>query len=502
MPPSDPPPAPPVLDLLGTGPGRGGFIERHALWTDTQYAAAAQAQRVIDEVGIELVRVSFPDQHGLLRGKTLTREAFANALRSGVTAPSSLVVKDTACRTIYSVFEEGAGAIGMPQMEGAGDLLLVPDPTTFRVLPWAPRTAWVLSDIHFPDGSPVPFSTRHLYRGLLDDLALRGYQHVVGLEVEFHVFRPDGAPLGHADIGQPGSAPGAGPTSRGYQLLLEESIDPLDEIVQALRDTLTALDLPLVSIEHEFGPSQLELTFAPQTGLRAADDMVLCRSAVKQVCRRLGYHATFMCRPAFAGVASSGWHLHQSLRELDGGGNAFMADPGSGDRLSALARGYLGGLLAHARGAAVFTTPTINGYKRYRPHSLAPDRILWGEDNKGAMIRVVGGPGDAATRLENRSGEPAANPYLYMASQLVCGLDGVDRDLDPGVPTTDPYGAAADRLPASLMDALRAFQDDPVFAQRMGQDFADYVVALKTSEIDRYLQAVTDWEQREYFELF
>jgi glutamine synthetase len=485
MPPSDPPPAPPVLDLLGTGPGRGGFIERHGLWNDTQYAAAAQAQRVIDEVGIELVRVSFPDQHGLLRGKTLTREAFANALRSGVTAPSSLVIKDTACRTIYSVFEEGAGAIGMPQMEGAGDLLLVPDPTTFRVLPWAPRTAWVLCDIHFPDGAPVPFSTRHLYRNLLDDLALRGYQHVVGLEVEFHVFRPDGTML-----------------DDGYQLLLEDSIDPLDEIVQALRDTLTALDLPLVSIEHEFGPSQLELTFAPQTGLRAADDMVLCRSAVKQVCRRLGYHATFMCRPAFDGIASSGWHLHQSLRALDGGANAFMAPDGSGERFSELARGYLGGLLAHARGAAVFTTPTVNGYKRYRPHSLAPDRILWGEDNKGAMIRVVGGPGDAATRLENRSGEPAANPYLYMASQLVCGLDGVDRALDPGVPTTDPYGASADRLPASLMDALDAFQADPVFAERLGRDFAAYIVALKTSEVDRYLQAVTDWEQREYFELF
>jgi glutamine synthetase len=493
---------PPVLDLLGTGPGRGGFIEQHALWNDQQYAAAAQAQRVIDEVGIELVRVSFPDQHGLLRGKTLTREAFASALRSGIGAPSSLVVKDTSFHNIYPVFETGGGSLGMSQIEGAGDLLLIPDPTTFRVLPWAPRTAWVLCDIHFPDGSPVPFSTRHLYRSLLDDLALRGYQHVVGLEVEFHVFRPDGAPLAHGDIGMPGTAPSAAPISRGYQLLLEEAIDPLDEIVQTLRDGLVALDLPLRSIEHEAGPSQLEVTFAPQPGLRAADDAVLFRSAVKQLCRRLGLHATFMCRPAFDGIASSGWHLHQSLRSIDDGSNAFMAGAGSGERLSPLAQGYLAGLLAHARGAAVFTTPTINGYKRYRPNSLAPDRILWGEDNKGAMIRVVGGPGDPATRLENRSGEPAANPYLYMASQLVCGLDGVDRALRPGDPTTNPYGAEADRLPASLMDAVAAFRADPVFAERMGQGFVDYVAQLKQSEIDRYLQAVTDWEQREYFELF
>jgi glutamine synthetase len=476
---------PPVLDLLGTGPGRGGFIEQHGLWSDQQYAAAAQAQRVIDEVGIELVRVSFPDQHGLLRGKTLTREAFASALRNGVGAPSSLVVKDTAFQNIYPVFQTGGGALGMAQMEGAGDLILVPDPTTFRVLPWAPRTAWILSDIHFPDGAPVPFSTRHVYRALLDDLALRGYEHVVGLEVEFHVFREDGAGL-----------------DDGYQLLLEQRIDPVDDVVQALRDTLVALDLPLASIEHEAGPSQLEVTFAPQMGLKAADDMVLCRSAVKQVCARMGLHATFMCRPAFDGIASSGWHLHQSLRSLDDGGNAFMAAPASGQRISPLARNYLAGLLAHARGATVFTTPTVNGYKRYRPNSLAPDRILWGEDNKGAMVRVVGSAGDRATRLENRSGEPAANPYLYMASQLVCGLDGIDRDLQPGDPTTDPYGEKADRLPQSLMDALDAFRADPVFEQRLGREFVAYVSALKQSEVDRYLAAVSDWEQREYYELF
>lgn len=496
------PPSEYVLDLLGTGPGRGaGFIERHNLWGDAQYAAAAQAQRVIDERGIELVRLSFPDQHGLLRGKTLTREAFASALRGGTTAPSTLVVKDTASNTIYSVFEEGGG-VGMEEMEGAGDLLLIPDPTTFRVLPWAPRTAWVLCDIHFPDGRAVPYSTRHLLRNQLDDLALRGYDLVVGLEVEFHVFRADGAPLRHGDVGQPGEPPQVSPVSRGYQLLLEDAIDPLDDVVQFLRDGLVALGLPLLSIEHEFGPSQLELTFAPQRALKAADDMVLCRSAVKQLCRRHGYHATFMCRPAFPELASSGWHLHQSLRGLSDGENAFMAPAGSGERLSQLGRRYLAGLLTHARAAAVFTTPTINGYKRYRPRSLAPDRIVWGEDNKGAMVRVVGGPGDRATRLENRSGEPAANPYLYIGSQLVSGLDGVDRELEPPALTADPYRAQAQQLPRSLMEALAELRADAAFAERLGQPFVDYVLALKQSEVDRYLAAVSDWEQREYFQLF
>src|SRR5437588_8060016 len=121
---------------------------------------------------------------------------------------------------------------------------------------------------------------------------------------------------------------------------------------------------------------------------------------------------------------SRGWHLHQSLRERRTNANAFAGE--GSEQLSPLARQFLAGLLAHARAAAAFTTPTINGYKRYRSYSLAPDRVIWGRDNRGAMIRVLGGPGDPATRLENRVGEPAANPYLYMASQVVTGLAGME----------------------------------------------------------------------------
>ena len=492
-----------VADLLGTGPGRTGFIERHELWDEAQYAAAAQALRVIDEHGIELVRVAFPDSHGLLRGKTLTRDAFGAALRDGTTAPSTLVLKDTSGRTIYPVFD----AAGSPaaDMAGASDLVLVPLPTTFRILPWAPRTAWVLCDLQLPDGAPLPFSTRHALRHQLDDLARRGLELSVGLEVEFHVFRAEAGGVTQAMVGEPGrpgDAPRVSPLSSGYQLLSEAVTDSVDELVQILRDGLVALDIGLRSIEVEFGPSQLELTFAPQGALRAADDMVLCRSAVKQLCARRGYHATFMSRPSLPDLASSGWHLHQCLQDAETGENRFMAEPGSPRGLSELGYGYLAGLLAHAHAASVFTTPTINGYKRYRPLSLAPDRVLWGEDNKGAMVRAVGRAGDPATRLENRSGEPAANPYLYIASQLVSGLDGVDRGLDPGAPTQRPYGDVADRLPTSLMEAVAALSVDAQFRDRLGSSFVDHIIALKQAEIERYLSAVTDWEQREYFSLF
>jgi glutamine synthetase len=228
---------------------------------------------------------------------------------------------------------------------------------------------------------------------------------------------------------------------------------------------------------------------------------VLFRSAVKQIARRHGYHATFMCRPKLPNVFASGWHLHQSIVSRTGGDNAFMTKNGP-EVLSEFGRGYLAGLLQHARASAVFTTPTINGYKRYRSYSLAPDRAIWGKDNRGVMIRVLGGPGEAATRLENRIGEPAANPYLYMASQILSGLDGVDRKLDPGPSADTPYEAKATLLPKSLSEAVSALTDDPFFREKLGAEFVDYYVHIKNAEIERFQAEVSDWEHREYFEIF
>jgi glutamine synthetase len=170
--------------------------------------------------------------------------------------------------------------------------------------------------------------------------------------------------------------------------------------------------------------------------------------------------------------------------------------------LSAFGKNYLGGLLQHARASAVFTTPTINGYKRYRSYSLAPDRAIWGKDNRGVMIRVLGGAGEPATRLENRIGEPAANPYLYMASQILSGLDGVDRKLDPGPSADTPYETRAELLPKSLREAVSALNDDPFFRQAFGAAFVDYYVHIKNAEIARFEAEVSDWEHREYFEMF
>jgi glutamine synthetase len=225
--------------------------------------------------------------------------------------------------------------------------------------------------------------------------------------------------------------------------------------------------------------------------------MILFRSAVKQIARRYGYHATFMCRPKLPNVCSSGWHLHQSLNR--NGTNAFMSEE---DDLSELGKRYLAGLLAHARGAAALSTPTVNGYKRYRPHSLAPDRVVWGKENRGALLRVVGGRGDPGTRIENRAGEPAANPYLYFASQIYCGLDGIAAKMALAPPADTPYEAKAELLPRTLEEALHYLRKDEVLRKGLGATFVDYYCAIKEAEVARFNLEVSDWEQREYFDLF
>ena len=445
---------------------------------------------------IKAVRFSFADQHGVLRGKTLSASAAEAAMERGVTVTSTLLLKDTSHRTVFPAFTPGGG-IGMPEMQGAADILMVPDPSTFRVLPWAPETGWFLCDLKFPDGREVPFSTRRQLRKALERLESVGYEFVAGLEVEFHVFRIKDPRLQPQDAGQPGSPPDVELLTTGYQLLTEHKYDQLDHIVQILRKDLDELQLPLRSFEIEFGPSQIEFTLGPRAGMAAADAMILLRSAIKQIARRHGYHATFMCRPNLPNVMSSGWHLHQSLTR--NGLNAFTSDK---EDLSDTGKYYLSGLLAHARAAAAFAAPTINGYKRYRPYSLAPDRVIWGKENRGALLRVVGGPRDPDTRIENRIGEPAANPYLYFASQVYSGLDGIERRMPMTRSADTPYEAKADFLPRTLEEALQHLKVNKALRDGFGNAFIDYYCRIKEAEIARFNLEVSDWEHREYFDLF
>jgi glutamine synthetase len=486
------------------------FVDRHELWSVEQRRAAAAVEREIKRRRLEVIRFAFCDQHGVLRGKTLVASEAGKAMRAGVTMTSTLLAKDTSHRTVFSVFSAGGG-VGLDEMAGAGNFVMVADPTTFRVLPWAHSTGWMLCDIYFPNGKPVPFSARGLYRGALARLAKSGFDFFAGLEVEFQLFKLVDPKLAPDTLTWPAEAPAVEHTTHGFQYLTESRFDQVDPILETLRKTVQALGMPLLSLEVELGPSQYEFTFAPERGLAAADTMALFRSAMKQVARRHGHLVSFMCRPRLPNTFASGWHLHQSLLDRKSGRNLFV----SGDKaelLSPLGRHYLAGLTAHARAASAFTTPTINGYKRYHGvNSMAPIQAVWAKDNRGVMIRVLGEPGDPATHLENRVGEPLANPYLYMASQIHAGLDGMVRKLAPGPSADLPYEISAEPLPKSLAEALDALKNDACFREGFGDVFVDYMLAIKRAEIARCdaessgqsgdMTDVTAWEHKEYFDL-
>jgi glutamine synthetase len=182
--------------------------------------------------------------------------------------------------------------------------------------------------------------------------------------------------------------------------------------------------------------------------------------------------------------------------------------------LSALGRQYVAGLLEHTMPMTVFAAPTVNGYKRFRPYSFAPDRVCWAIENRGALVRVQGSPGDTSSHVEMRLGEPAANPYFYMASNIAAGLDGIRRGVEPPPPAeADPYTIEAPPLPASLAEAVDALDADPFYRREFGDALVSYLVMMKRFEIGRYSDAlaelplpdgqdVSDWEMREYFEFF
>jgi glutamine synthetase len=490
------------------------FIQKHQLRSDEQQRLAGEIKRRVKSDKLRFVRLAWGDTHGYARAKTLTVPAFLSALAEGYNIGVATTTLDGSGARVFASFTRGGG-MGLAEMTGSPNLTIIPDPSTFRVLPWTPGVGWILGDEYFNDGQPFHFSPRALLRKALQKLDKRGAVSVIGTEIEWYLLRVADEHLSDDNIGAPGTRGRpiqTRPVEPGYHYHSESNMDLMQPVFDALGDAYEALDLGLRSIEKEWGPGQVECTFAPRAALQAADNVFLFRTATRQICRRLGYFATFMCRPALKGFCASGWHMHQSLKVASGGVNLFMSQK-SGEALSPAGLSYLAGLLRYTMPATAFATPTVNGYRRFRANSLAPDRATWACDHRGAMIRVLGGAGDTATRLENRLGEPAANPYLYIMSQIVAGLAGLENDLAPPPPSEEPYAADRPLLPKSLPEALDALEKEPLFRRSLGDTFIDYFVKLKRSEVGRYQRALeetgtepsdapTAWEQNEYFDFF
>ena len=493
-----------------SGVGQPGFVRRHGLASAERTSLAEEVASRIRELGLRTVRLAVVDQHGVPRGKMLSPPSAIAAMSDGLDFSGAIYSLDTGNQVFVPAFAQGGG-FGIEEFTGFPDVVLVPDPATFRVLPWADRTGWMLCDVYFGNGQPMPLDGRGLLRRVLSSLGEAGYDLLAGIEVEFYIVVRPAEVLLPSNAGFTPPPPPVSVFERGYQYLSEVRLDSMGDTLEAVRDALDGVGLLPRSIEDEWGPGQLEFSFPPMPGLAAADAAVLLRSAVKQVCQRRGLLATFMCRPALPNFFSSGWHLHQSLLSRADGSNAFAS---SSSFLSDVGRYYVAGLLAHTPPMAVFAAPTVNGSRRFRPYSFAPDRVCWAVENRGALVRVQGSAGDLSSHVEMRLGEPAANPYLYMASNVVAGLDGIKRRIEPPPPVSaDPYAADAPPLPGSLAAAVDALDADGFYREEFGSALVDYLVMMKRAEIGRYESAlaaapvadgqdVSDWEMREYFEFF
>ena len=461
----------------------------------------------------------------------------------------TLMLNDQADKTAFPVFDREALSRfeGLVSFYGASNVQLLPVLDSFKTLPWDTSTGVILCEAHQLNGHLSGFDTRGQLRAALQQLETRGWSLRCGLEVEFHLYRllPSRAlpsqdrqareALDPELAAWPGPVPRVEMTHPGYRLLNDEAMTACEVPMGIIEKSCKALGLPLHSLEIEFGPSQVEVVFDATDALQAADHMVLLRNLVRQALAREGYYASFVCRPPFPNVMSSGWHVHQSL--VDGAGrNLFMRERTGSERansgvleagvlvagasessfseaslsntgfskagaeqvLSDLGTAYLAGLLQHTQAMAAFCVPTLNGYERFRPNALAPQKANWGFDDRSALCRVVGLRGDAATRIENRLGEPMANPYLCLASQIYAGLKGIDAALEPSCE------ADAQPLPTSLSQAVEALEKDTEFAQQFGPGFASYFAQIKRFEIARLAEAPDPVEflKREYFGRF
>jgi len=472
--------------------------------------SAATPKNILEQAksaNLETIRVLFPDQHGILRGKSVVASKLESILESGVKAPSTILLKDTSQRTVFPVWEADAG-FGRGTLVGSGDIHLITDLSTFRISSWAEKTGLILCDIQDKQNNVIGFTPRAVLKNAINQLAKAGFEMVCGLEVEFHVFQLKDKQPYFAGMPPPApevteinnkNPPDVSHLTRQYELLSDAKYDAMSGIIDILRQQCKSLELAVQGIEAEFGPSQFEFVFDSADPLTQADNMVLFRSMVKQVCARYGYHASFMCKPKIDACAASGWHLHQSVVDKNTGKNVFMS---ADDELTDIASAWIAGLLEHAAESCLITTPTINGYKRYSVGQLAPNRIQWANDNRGAMIRSLIAKDDPASRVENRIAEPAANPYYVFASQILSGLSGIKQGLKAPLPVEEPYNTDAPLLPTSMLDALNAFRVGSLYTDMVGEDFAHYYQHLKQAEWDRYLSEISEWEHREYFSLF
>jgi len=440
----------------------------------TSERTAENRLETVRAAGAKRLRIQFTDLLGVPRNKVVPLSALDDVVETGINFCVATFAVDHAGEVIPGT--------GLAEEVGFRDAQVVPDLTTLAVVPWEPDTAVVIGDIHF-EGEPLPASPRQLLKRAIDEMERRGLRAVAGHELEFFLLRQNGD--GYEQYAK----------QAGLVYTLSPSVDT-EGVVRAMEDAVGAMGLPVEQAHQEYFGSQWEITLRYDDALKAADDSYLFKLAIKEIAARHGLVATFMGKP-LQDLGTSGYHLHLSLWD-EAGKNAFE-DPSAPDGLSSGARHFIAGQLEHARGMTAIMAPTINAYKRFMAMEFAPYNLTWGHDNRTVYLRVPRERG-RGTRVENRAGDGTANAYLASAAALFAGIDGMDRELDPGDPVEGVAYELEDRplMPFSLGEALDALGEDAYFTDLLGPQFVQCFLAMKRSEVDRFARSVTDWELREY----
>ena len=422
--------------------------------------------------GVEFVRLWFTDILGQLKSFAITIEELEGALQEGMGFDGSSI-------TGYQDIQES-------------DMIAMPDPSTFTLLPWRPTemsVAKMFCDVTTPDGNPYEGDPRYILKRVLKKAADKGYAFYVGPELEYFYFKNSGG----TDVLDAG----------GYF-----DLTPLDVASSLRRDTILVLKemgIPVEYSHHEVAPSQHEIDLRYADALTMADSAMTYRLVVKEIAYQHGVYATFMPKPIFA-ENGSGMHTHMSL--FKGSTNAFF-DADAPTQLSPVGKGYIAGLLRHAKEMSLILAQSVNSYKRLVPGFEAPVYIAWSQRNRSALVRVpLYKPGkELATRAELRCPDPACNPYLAFAVMLAAGLKGIEDGYElPDEMTENLYELTEEQrkerniesLPGSLGEAIAETENSELIRETLGDHAFERLIWLKKHEWDEFRIQVTPWELEKY----
>ena len=421
--------------------------------------------QMVEEEDVEFIRLQFTDMFGVLKNVAIPSSRLIKAMENRCTI-------DTASLDGFTGGEEC-------------DLYLKPDLSTFSILPWRPqqgKVARFLCDVCREDGTEIEDSPRSILKRVVKRAQEKGYTLKVNPECEFFLFHTD-------DNGMP--------TTLTHEKAGYLDTSPIDLGENTRRDiilTLEEMGYEIDSSHHEISPAQHEIDFRYGEIRKIADCITTFKMAVRIVAKRHGLHATFMPKPK-AEVNGSGMHIQFSL--IKDGKNVFESSQNHGE-LSQEAYYFIGGLLAHSKEMALITNPIVNSYKRLVPGYDAPTELTWTENNQNSLVRIPVTRGEGI-RVELRSPDTSANPYVVLAICLAAGLDGIKNKITPTKSSNlETKGQQAEHLPSTLKEAIDYFEESSWVKEVLGEEFCDQYITAKKNEWLRYTRQVTDWEIAEY----